>query len=46
MGTTQKILSPEADVQARAAYQKLYEAALPGSGGIEADRFTDKRVIL
>ncbi len=38
MGTTQKILSPEADVQARAAYQKLYETALPSSGGIEADR--------
>jgi D-lyxose ketol-isomerase len=33
-----KALTPEADAQARAAYQMLYATALPGSGGIEADR--------
>jgi len=37
MGVTQKTLSSEADAQARAAYQTLYEAALP-AGRIEADR--------
>lgn len=38
MSVVEKKLSSEADASARAAYQKLYEAALPGSGGIEADR--------
>jgi len=38
MSVEEKNLSSEADAQARAAYQELYAAALPGSGGIEADR--------
>ncbi len=38
MSVIEKKLSSEADASARTAYQKLYEAALPGSGGIEADR--------
>jgi len=38
MDTEQKTLSPQADAQARAAYQELYKAALPDSGGIDAGR--------
>lgn len=38
MSVTVKTLSAAAQAQARAAYQKLYEAAMPGSGGIEAGR--------
>jgi hypothetical protein len=38
MGVPIKTLEPKADALARAAYQKLYAEALPGSGGIEAHR--------
>jgi D-lyxose ketol-isomerase len=38
MNFSVKELTASAEVQARAAYQKLYETALPGSGGIEPSR--------
>lgn len=38
MSVKVKTLSDEAKQQAVAAYQKLYEAALPGAGGIAPDR--------
>jgi len=38
MSVPLKTLPPSADAKARAAYQKLYQTALPGSGGIAPDR--------